>query len=95
MTLFYHIIRYGPPTHKPYYITWGLTVFLVGWLADVMLGRYRTIRWSIWIMWSATMLSTAISVVAHLATKFDSIDEYMSLVLLTIATVRWTWNLSS
>ena len=88
MSLFYYAIAYGThDAHTAYYITFGPTVLLVGWLADVILGRYRTIRWSILIMWTGTMLSTASSVVAYFTTTYNRIDEYMSLVLLIIATV--------
>ena len=60
---------------------------LVGWLADVILGWYRVLHWSIWIMRTGTMLSTASSVVAHLVITYNSIDKYISLVPLVIATV--------
>ena len=48
-------------------------VSLVEWLADVILGQYRMIQRSIWIMWMCMMLSTASSVVAQLVTAYQSI----------------------
>ena len=50
-------------SQKPYYITWGLTIPLLGWLADVRIGHHNLIRWSIWIMWIGFMLATVSSVV--------------------------------
>ena len=91
--LFYYIIGYGygpygslTSTHGLYcLLTWSLTVPLVGWLADVILGRYGILIWSIWIMWMGMMLSTASSVVAQLIITYNNvIDKYISLVLLII-----------
>ena len=65
----------------PYYITWGLTFPLLGWLADVRIGRHNLIRWSIWIMWICFMLDTLISVVASYVTT-DT--EIVKTVLLTV-----------
>ena len=41
----------------------GLTLPFAGWLADIHFGRYKMIKWSIWIMWAASMLATINSVV--------------------------------
>ena len=41
----------------------GLTLPFAGWLADIRFGRYKVIRWSMWIMWIASMLTTINSVV--------------------------------
>ena len=65
----------------PYYITWGLTFPLLGWLADVRIGRHNLIQWSIWIMWIGFMLDTLISVVANDVTT-DT--EIIKTVLLTV-----------
>ncbi len=48
----------------------GFTMPFAGWLADVYLGRYKVIHWSMWIMWTASMLATASSVVAQLMDKY-------------------------
>ena len=97
MCLFYYVMGYGLYHYSSFRpiqrqrtvcsLAWSFTVPLVGWLADVILGRYRMIQWSVWIMWMGTVLSTASSVMAQLVTAYQSIDEYMSLVLLLIATV--------
>ena len=67
---------------KPYYITWGLTIPLIGWLADVCIGRHNLIQWSIWIMWIAFMLATVSSIVA----SYVSTDiKIVKTVLFTVA----------
>ena len=57
MSLFYYIMVHTNHD-KQHYITVGVTLPIAGWLADVYLGRYRVIRWSMWIMWIGTMLNT-------------------------------------
>ena len=69
-------------SQKPYYITWGLTIPLLGWLADVHIGRHNLIRWSIWIMWIGFMLATLTSVVANFVTTDI---EIVKTVLLTVS----------
>ena len=65
-SLFYYLVgHYSSTTPKPYYITWGLSVPVFGWLADVRIGRHKMMRWSTWIMWLAFMLATASSVIAQ------------------------------
>ena len=36
-----------------------------GWLADAKLGRYKVIRWSLWIMWVAAVLLLATSILKY------------------------------
>ena len=67
---------------KSYLITWGLTIPLLGWLADVRIGRHNLIRWSIWIMWIGFMLATVSSVIASFVTTDI---EILTTVLLTVA----------
>ena len=67
---------------KSYLITWSLTIPLLGWLADVRIGRHNLIRWSIWIMWIGIMLATVSSVVASFVT-FDT--KIITIALLTVA----------
>ena len=82
-TLYNYISRHQPESHKtPYYITWGLTIPLLGWLADVRIGRHNLIQWSVWIMWISFMLATMSSVVASFVT-FDT--EIITIALLTVA----------
>ena len=44
-------------------VAWSLTLPFAGWIADIRFGRYRVIRWSMWIMWTASLLITATSAV--------------------------------
>ena len=67
---------------KLYFITWGLTIPLLGWLADVRIGRHNLIRWSIWIMWIGFMLAIVSSVIASFVTTDIKI---LTTVLLTVA----------
>ena len=43
------------------YITWGLTLPLIGWLSDVRLGRHKVISWSICLAWVAFVSVTIVS----------------------------------
>ena len=82
-SLFTYLLGQQPKDKlTPHYITWSLTIPLLGWLADVRIGRHNLIRWSIWIMWIAFMLATVSSVVASFVT-FDT--EIITIVLLTMA----------
>ena len=74
MSLFYYIMVHTNHD-KQHYITVGLTLPIAGWLADVYLGRYRVIRWSMWIMWIGTMLNTVSSVVAQLVDGYGIINK--------------------
>ena len=64
------------------YITWGLTIPLLGWLADVRIGRHNLIRWSIWIMWIGLMLATVSSIIPSFVTTDI---EILTTVLHTVA----------
>ena len=63
ISVFYYLSIYHP-TGDRYSITWGLTLPIAGWLADVYLGRYKVICWSIWIMWIASVLLVASSILS-------------------------------
>ena len=74
MSLFYYIMVHTNH-NKQVYITVGVTLPIAGWLADVYLGRYCVIRWSIWIMWIGTMLNTISSVVAQLVDGYGIMNK--------------------
>ena len=57
------------------------TIPLAGWLADVYIGRYKVIHWSIWIMWIGSILATASSVVAQLVENYNKINIIISFVI--------------
>ena len=65
-------------------ITMGFTLPLAGWLADVYLGWYKMIRWSMWVMWIASMLATLSSVVAQLVDSYYYINKTVSFVMFFI-----------
>ena len=73
-----------------YSITWGFTLPIAGWLADVYLGRYKVIRCSIWIMWIASVLLVASSVLSQLVDGYYSINnKYILIVLLLIMSIGY------
>ena len=59
-----HLIADYNNITEVYLLIVGLTLPFAGWLADIRFGRYKMIRWSMWIMWTASMLATASSIVA-------------------------------
>jgi peptide/histidine transporter 3/4 len=65
----------------------GFTLPLAGWLADMYLGRYKVIRWSMWIMWTASMLATGCSVVAQLVDNDNKIFQEISVVMFVIVAI--------
>ena len=50
---------------------------IAGWLADVQFGRYKVIKWSIWVMWIALVIATVSSVVADFTDRYEKIDKYI------------------
>ena len=70
-------------------ITLGLTLPFAGWLADVYLGRYKVICWSMWIMWVGSMLATLSSVVAQLVDGYYAIFRKISIVMFTIMVISF------
>ena len=63
----------------------GLTLPLAGWLADIWLGRYTAIRFSMWIMWIAVVLITGSSVMSQFVDGYRNISSYMQEALTIIA----------
>ncbi len=64
----------------------GFTLPFAGWLADVYLGRYKIVHWSMWIMWTASMVATAGSVVAQLIDSHHKIfQDFSSAMFLIVA----------
>ncbi len=72
---------------RPYFIGCCFTLPFGGWLADVYLGRYIVIRWSMWIMWTASVLATVSSVVAQMVNSYQHIHSFILLVLLVITSI--------
>ena len=70
-------------------IAGGLTLPIAGWLADVYFGRYKVIRFSMWLMWIAYMLVTVNAVVTKLivSESYSNISTYMNNILLIVVTM--------
>ncbi len=72
-----------------YNIIWGLTLPITGWLADVYLRRYKVICWSMFIMWIASVLVVASSVLSQFVESYYSINYYVTAVLLIIICIAF------
>ena len=70
-------------------VAFGLSVPVAGWLADTHTGRYKVIRFSVWMMWIATALAVISSVIAQilLAREFNIIDKNVQLVLIVFMAI--------
>ncbi len=76
-----HLIADNNNFTEVYLLIVGLTLPFAGWLADICFGRYEMIRWSMWIMWTASMLATASSIVAQFVESYQNINKEIRLVL--------------
>ena len=67
----------------------GLTLPIAGWLADVRFGRYKTIQFSMWIMWIAYMLATLSVLLTNIivSESYSKINIYINYVLMIIASI--------
>lgn len=43
-----------------------------GWLADARLGRYKTVRYSMWMMWTCTLVITLGEVLRYLSVTYEN-----------------------
>ena len=68
-------------------VAWGLTLPLAGWLADIRFGRYKVMRWSMWIMWLAAMMNTLSSVVAQFVTGYHILFRCVSQIIIFILAI--------
>ena len=68
---------------------------IAGWLADVHFGRYKVLKWSIWVMWSSCMLLTMNTVVAKMVNnyKHSAIFEVAMFVLMEVGLVGYISNI--
>ena len=75
MSVFYLINDYLSERYllKVCLAVFGITLLIAGWLADTRIGRYKVACSSIWIMWIATLIVTASTVVARLYGGYDHI----------------------
>ena len=68
----------------------GLTLSISGWIADVYFGRYKVIRFSMWIMWIAYMLMTASTVVTELNCfegYSNKVNSYISEIFMIVVAI--------
>ena len=83
--VFYYLSTYASPKELQKFqkikVVWGITLPFAGWLADVYLGWYKVIHWSMWIMWVASMLATASSVVAQLVNITKNIALLLHIIM--------------
>ena len=77
----YHLKAYVPNGLKISFIAWLFIMPIAGWLADIRLGRYKVICWSIRLMWIAAMLATINSAVASALE-----NDYKIIKIITTAT---------
>ena len=99
ISTFHYLIGYPDVFHptSPIYaysiIIWGLTLPIAGWLADICLTRYKVIRWSILIMWIASVLVVASSVLSQLPVVehyyHNSTKKYITMLLLIVMSLAF------
>ena len=95
ISVFYYLTTYSrtfvfnSASYNIYSITWGLTLPIAGWLADVYFGRYKVIRWSIMIMWITSVLAVASSVLSELAEHHyhNTANKYVTTFLLLMMSI--------
>ena len=56
MNLLYYLLK-QTSLQGVHFIALLFTLPIAGWLADVYLGRYKVIQWSMWIMWVGSIAS--------------------------------------
>ena len=96
MSTFQYLTTYTIMFHPTAYVysnIWGLTLPIAGWLADVYLKRYKVIRWSILIMWIASVLVAASSVLSQLPVVehyyHNSAKKYITMLLLIVMSLAF------
>ena len=78
------VVPYGLETTA---VVLGLTLPFAGWLADIHFGRYKVIRWSMWIMWTASILNAINSVIVQFLTENHRIYTCISLTMTSIMAI--------
>ena len=68
-------------------VAWGLILPFAGWLADIRYGRYKVMHWSMWIMWTASMLATVCSIVGQFVTGDHKIFKYVFKIIIFILAI--------
>jgi peptide/histidine transporter 3/4 len=86
MNLLYYLLT-QTSLEGVHFIALLFTLPIAGWLADVYLGRYKVIQWSMWIMWVGSMLATLSSVVAQSVDSYASISEKVTAAILVLQVI--------
>ena len=86
MNLLYYLLT-QTSLHGVHFISLLFTTPIAGWLADVYLGWYKVIQWSMWIMWVGSMLATLSSLIAHLVDSYASINGKVTAAILVLQTI--------
>ena len=63
----------------------GIILPLSGWLADAYIGRYKLMRYSLWILWLATILTVVSSVTSQLSDVYNDIHIVRDLLFVAMA----------
>ena len=58
-------------------IPFTITTTIAGWLTDAFIGRYKVIRYSIWITWLLTIAITVSAIVGQLNEIYHHYDKYI------------------
>ena len=51
---------------------------LAGWMADVYLGRYHTLRYSMWLMWVTMVMATALITLGHILPDYHTLTTVIN-----------------
>jgi dipeptide/tripeptide permease len=94
MNLLYYLLT-QTSLEGVHFIALLFTLPIAGWLADVYLGRYKVIQWSMWIMWVGSMLATLSSVVAQLVNSYTSISKKVTAAILVLHIIGFTGYISN
>ena len=62
----------------------GFIMPLAGWLADIHCGRFKVISWSIWMMWSGSVLITASTVLEQLVLSYRNVHTKLASALFLV-----------
>lgn len=95
VTNVFHLLKMGyDPQQNNIYVIGILTIVstlifcpIGGWLADARIGRYRAVRYSMWIMWIALVFATFSELVAQGNTWYGMHDHLRYAILYILAVV--------
>ena len=86
MSLLYYLLT-ETPLEGMHFIAVLFTLPIAGWLADVYLGHYKVIQWSMWITWFGSVLATLSSVVAQIVDGYANINKKVTPAILVLQTI--------